>query len=215
MFCSEMPNWKKRSGYRSWKRKRPLEYLRSPVRRRPGGPRRRARRACRRGRAGRRRLEGRAASSCPEPAARRGARVSTSHLPSRPEVLERRLLVLRAQVAEVPADLALHERDALALDGVGDHDGRWVGSSRSLAGAARREAPTSWPSTSWTSQPKARHLSRERLDPDHVVDLAVEGVAGCGRRSRSAGRRGGGRPTSPPPRPDPRAARRRRAGRRR
>ena len=124
-----------------------------------GGLRRRGRRACRRASAARATGRARCADATSLRAVRRAS-------PLTPDLGQGALLVLGDQVTEVPAELVLHERHALALDGVRDDDGRRGSpSSATMARSRPRSAATSWPSTSCACQPKARHLSSSGSTP--------------------------------------------------
>ena len=111
----------------------------------------------------------------------------------------------------VPLDAVLHERDALALDGVGDHArpaGRWSTARARRAGRrGRGRRPRGPPSRS------CAHLSRQRLEPLGVLGprALLQPVAVDDRGEVGRGR--SGRRSSPPPSCCPPAARRRRARR--
>ncbi len=113
----------------------------------------------------------------------------------------------------VPLDLALHVRDALAERRAGDeHVRRSGGGVEPGDGAA--SAARSWPSTSCTSQPKARQRAARAIEREHVRRVA-EGLLAVQVDDRDQAARAGGAPrTSPPPTASPRCTRRRSRGRR-
>ena len=120
------------------------------------------------------------------------------------------LVVRHRQV--VPLDLALHVRDALAERRAGDQDVRRAVGGVEPVDDARQRRRRSWPSTSCTSQPKARQRSAERRQVEHVARVPERLLAVDVDDRRRGSRADGGRRTSPPPRATPRCTRRRSAG---
>ena len=108
------------------------------------------------------------------------------------------------------ADLVAHERHAVALVGVGDDAAGSAGLERHGPRRSPAAAAWSWPSTSRTLQPKARHLSASgssrMVDFGAVALLEAVAIDDDGQAVELVS----GRPPSPPPTSSPPGARRHR-----
>jgi len=69
--------------------------------------------------------------------------------------------------------VVLHEGNAFALDRV-RYDSHSADPDSRRLGEAALQGVTSWPSSSITCQPKARHFAANRLDFHNVLDEAVQ-----------------------------------------